>query len=110
MKMNAPIDVKSRAHIERYVLKKLKEIYWEYPRKIYPDTPFKELERHSDSDLTDPGLLIYLEEDLGVELPDEEALRLDAQDVHALIDAILRHLTVAPRTSITAHPSHTETH
>ncbi|MBI1922929.1 hypothetical protein HYR99_01630 [Candidatus Poribacteria bacterium] len=92
--MNAPTNfVKSRKDIEEYVLKILKEIYWEFPREISPCTTFKELERHADPDLTDPGLLIYIEEDLGVYLPDEEVQKLDEQkdvDVAALIDAIIR--------------------
>jgi len=92
--MNAPSVVKSRKDIEGYVLRKLKEIYWEFPGEISPSTSFKELERHSDSDLTDPGLLIYLEEDLGVVLEDEEAQPLDKQDVAALIDAIIRHVVL----------------
>ena len=92
--MNAPSVIKSRKDIEGYVLGKLKEIYWEFPEEISPITSFKELERHSDSDLTDPGLLIYLEEDLGVVLEDEEAQPLDKQDVAALIDAIIRHVVL----------------
>jgi len=54
------------------------------------------LERYVDSYLVDPGLLIYIEEDLGVYLPDEEIQKLVKQKtvkVAALIDAILRHMT-----------------
>jgi hypothetical protein len=84
--------VKLQKDIESYVLRKLKEIYWQFPGEISANTTFKELEHHSNPDLTDPGLLIYLEEDLGVDLPDEEALKLDEQNVSALIDVIIRHL------------------
>ena len=95
--MNELNVVKSRKDIERYILKKLKEIYWQFPGEVSSNTTFKELERYSDSDLTDPGLLIYLEEDLGVELSDEEVQKLDEQqdvDIAALIDAIIRHVAL----------------
>jgi hypothetical protein len=42
--------------------------------------------------------LIYIEEDLGVYLPDEEALKLAKRknvDVAALVDAIFRHANLA---------------
>ena len=81
-----------RKDIEKYVLRILKEIYWEFPKEIFPNTTFKELERHADPDLTDPGLLIYIEEDLGVYLPDEEVDGFIKQDVAALIDAIITYL------------------
>ena len=94
--MNELNVVKSRKDIERYILKKLKEIYWQFPREVSSNTTFKELERYSDSDLTDPGLLIYIEEDLGVYLPDDEVQELAKQkkvNVAALVNAILCHLT-----------------
>jgi len=90
--MNERHVIKSRTQIERYVFNKLKEIYWQFPHKISASTTFKELEQYSDSDLTDPGLLIYVEEDLGVEISDEEALKFDSQNVAALIKSIARHL------------------
>ncbi|MBM3241870.1 hypothetical protein FJZ31_36835 [Candidatus Poribacteria bacterium] len=95
--MNELNVVKSRKDIERYILKKLKEIYWQFPREVSSNTTFKELERYSASDLTDPGLLIYLEEELGVELSDEEVQKLDEQqdiDIAAFIDAIIRHVAL----------------
>ncbi len=84
--------VKPRKDVEEYVFRKLKEIYWEFPREIAPQTTFEELERHADPDLTDIGLLVYIEEDLGVYLPDEEVNKFATQNVNALIDAIIRHL------------------
>jgi len=83
---------KSRKDIERYVLRKLQEIYWEFPWKISPNTTFEALDRHADPDLTDPGLLMDIEEDLGVYLPDEAVDGFVNQDVAALIDAIIRYL------------------
>ena len=62
--MNELDYAKSRKDIERYVLRKLQEIYWEFPWKISPNTTFEALDRHADPDLTDPGLLMDIEEDL----------------------------------------------
>ena len=90
--MNEQPVIKLRTHIEGYVFNKLKDIYWQFPKKISTSTTFKELERYSDSDLTDPGLLIYIEEDLGVTISDEEARKLDSQNVAALINSIVKHL------------------
>jgi len=95
--MNEQHVIKLRVQIEQYVFNKLKEIYWQFPQKISSNTTFKELEQYSDSDLTDPGLLIYIEEDLGVEISDEEALSLDSQNVAALINSIARHLQYIER-------------
>lgn len=90
--MNESNQIKSRKDIERYVLRILKEIYWEFPGEISPRTTFRELDRHADPDLTDPGLLMYLEGDLGVDLPDEEVDKFIEQDIAALINAIIRYL------------------
>ncbi len=53
----------------------------------------KELQQCHELYFVDPGLLIYIEEALGVYLPDEEVLTLDKKDanVGTLIDAVLRH-------------------
>jgi len=93
--MNKPNLVMLRKNIETYVKKKLKEIFWKFPEEISPSTTFKELTRYHDPYLIDPELLIYIEEDLGVYLPDEEVQKLAKQKnvkVAALIDAILRHM------------------
>ena len=92
-KLNSHIVKKD---IEGYVIGQLKEIYWGFPGELSLRTTFKELDRYVDSSLIDPGLLIYIEEDLGVYLPDEEVQELAKQknvNVAALVNAILRHLT-----------------
>ena len=96
--MTEPNGKMLKEDVERYVIGKLKEIYWGFRREISPRTTFKELDRYIDSYLIDPGLLIYIEEDLGVYLPDEEAMELAKRknvDVAALVDAILRHANLA---------------
>jgi hypothetical protein len=89
--MNKSDKAKLRHNIESYILKTLEDIYWEFPGKIYPNTTFQELERHADADLTDIGLLVYIEEDLGVELPDAVVDDFVAHDVAALIDAVVKY-------------------
>ena len=97
--MNQPhVNQQLRRDIERYTIKKLNEIYSGFPRKISPRTTFKELNRYIDPYLIDPRLLIYIEEDLGLDLSDfseEEAKKIDKQDVAALVDAIFRHANLA---------------
>ncbi|MBM3236516.1 hypothetical protein FJZ31_09475 [Candidatus Poribacteria bacterium] len=93
--MNKPDYVMSKKDIETYILKKLKEIFWKFPRKISPGTTFREFGRNHDPYLIDPEFFIYIEEDLGVYLPDEEIEKLVQQrnvKVAALIDAIFRHV------------------
>jgi hypothetical protein len=96
--MNASnVNQLSRKDIERYIIQKLNEIYQGYTRRISPHTIFKELNRYIDSYLIDPGLLIDIEEDLGIDLSnlsEAEALKIDKQDVTALVDAILRCATL----------------
>ncbi len=92
--MNKPDYVMSKKDIETYILKKLKEIFGKFPRKISPSTTFRELGRNHDPYLIDPELFIYIEEDLGVYLPDEEIEKLARQrdvNVAALTDTIFRH-------------------
>jgi len=91
--------VKSRKDIEAYVLQILKEIYWEFPDEISLHTTFEELERYADADLTDIGLLVYIEADLGVYLPDEEVDDFIVRDVATLIE------TITKRTTLTESPS-----
>ena len=94
--MNPSSLIISRKDIERYVLRRLREIFWKFPGEISLGTTFRELERYHDLDLLDQGLLFDLEEDLGVELSDEEVQQLDAQgrsDVAGLVDVIARHVT-----------------
>jgi hypothetical protein len=83
--------------IETYICNKLKEIFWKFPKEIVSSTTFKELQRYHDLYFVDPGLLIYIEEDLGVYLPDDEALALNNEDakVCEFIDAVLRHCLTA---------------
>ena len=93
--MDAPDFVTLRKDIETYVKKKLKEIFGKFPEEISPNTTFKELTRYHDPYLIDPELLIYIEEDLGVYLPDENVQKLAKKKnvkVATLIDAILRHI------------------
>lgn len=91
--MNNGNSALSRIDIETYIRNKLKEIYWKFPKEIVPTTTFRELEQYHEPYFVNPGLLIYIEEDLGVDLPDEEALALDGRDtnVNVLIDAVVRH-------------------
>jgi len=94
LNMNKP-NLTPRKDIETYVKKKLQEIFWKFPEEIEPHTTFRELTRYHEPYLIDPELLIYIEEDLGVYLPDEEVHKLAKQKnvkVAALIDAILMHL------------------
>jgi hypothetical protein len=99
--MNKPDYVMSKKDIETYILKKLKEIFGKFPGKISPSTTFKEFGRNHDPYLIDPELFIYIEEDLGIYLPDEEIKKLARQrnvNVAALTDTIFRHtgLTESP--------------
>ncbi len=95
--MNCLNSVLSRRDIEAYICNKLKGIYWKFPKEIVPSTTFKELEQYHHPYFVDSGLLIYIEEDLGIYLPDEEALALDKKGatVGGLIDAIGRHRPTA---------------
>ena len=92
--MNKLDYVKSKKDIETYILKKMKEIFGKFPGEISPSTMFRELGRNHDPYLIDPELFIYIEEDLGVYLPDEEIEKLARQrdvNVAALTDTIFRH-------------------
>ena len=108
--MNDRNSVLSRMNIETYICNKLKEIYWKFPKAIMPSTTFSELEQYHDPYFVNPGLLIYIEEDLGVYLPDEEALALDkrAANVGALIDAVVRRCSTVAEASKCSQPSETE--
>ncbi len=93
--MNKPDIVTLRKDIETYIKKKLKEIFWRFPETIEPHTTFRELTRHHDPYLIDPELLIYIEEDLGVYLPDEEVQQFAKRkhvNVADFIDLILKHI------------------
>jgi hypothetical protein len=105
--MNTQNSVLSQTEIEKYICEKLKEIYWKFPKKIVPSTTFKALEKHHDPYFVDPGLLIYIEEDLGIYLPDEAALALDGADanVGALIDAVFKHRPTATECVDGSQPS-----
>ena len=95
--MNKPDIVTLRKGVETYVKKKLKEIFWKFPVPIESHTTFRELARHHDPYLIDPELLIYIEEDLGVYLSDEEVQKFAKQkngNVAAFIDLILKHIAL----------------
>jgi hypothetical protein len=108
--MNCQNSALSPMDIETYICNKLKEIFWEFPKEIVPSTTFKELQQYHDPYFVDAGLLIYIEEDLGVYLPDEDALALDEKNanVGALIDAVVKHRPTVPQEVKQPQPSKTE--
>ena len=95
--MNQQQFVLSRQDIEEYIYSKLKETYWKFRGKIVPSTTFRELERHDDPELIGPDLLMDIEEDLGVYLPDEAVEALDDKDicVGTLINTVAKYSPTA---------------
>ena len=95
--MNKQHPVLSRQDIETYIYSQLKETYWKFPGKIMPSTTFRELERHDDPDLIGPDLLMDIEEDLGIYLPDEAVEMLDDKNicVGTLIHTVIKYSPTA---------------
>jgi acyl carrier protein len=91
--MNEKGSVLSQGDIEKYIYRKLNEAYSKFPEKIVSSTTFRELDRYEDADLVAPELLMDIEEDLGIFLPDEAVDALDDEDVSvgALINTVIRH-------------------
>jgi hypothetical protein len=92
--MNEHQPAFSRNDIEKYIYRRLKETYWKFPGPIVPSTTFRELERHDDPDLIAPELLMDIEEDLGIYLPDEVVETLDDNDVcvGVLINTVAKYV------------------
>ncbi|MEZ6185536.1 MAG: hypothetical protein R3F62_11070 [Planctomycetota bacterium] len=87
-----PRPLTSRADVERYVFNMLREHYVGPEVTLTLDTTLAELERAYDPELygTDPTLSI--EDDLGLEIPEADAARLDKGRIGDLVDYVVKRL------------------
>jgi len=92
--MNPRNITKSREDIERYLLTKLRDVFWKFPGNITLTTTFKELNRYTAPDLIDFGFVMDIEEDLGIEITEEKAEAFDKQDVATVVAFIAEELGI----------------
>ncbi len=78
--------------VEKYVMDKLYSIYIDYPNPIDLSTTFDRLESGVDADFAGAHLFLDIEADLDIEMTEDEALRLNAADVYAVVDYIIGKL------------------
>ncbi len=74
--------------VEAYVLGKIQATFADYPYAIDAKTSWRELDRHCDVDLMNPGWITEIEEELGIELDDKALWRAGKTSIGKLVELV----------------------